>query len=418
MENKRELRELQTFRIVFFCFLVIMMEGFDIQAAGISAPKLAPALGLQPSQLGLFFSASAVGVLLFAAIGGVLADFFGRKPVIIAATFAFGFFCLLTPQCTDISALIVVRFLTGAGLGAAMPVVIAMTSDHSPTEQKKRYVGIVYCAIAFGGMLAAGVVATGILGNGWSQVFYVGGVVPILISIAMIFFLPVSKRVVAAPGAPEGNYWIDVLGWKKLPLTLSLWFATFLTLAVMYTMVMWMPSLMGARGISRADGAIIQMMYNLGSVVTSIATGYLLDKKLVYTVPTIGYIILAVSLAVLGLSPLDLLFASLLGFMIGIGTATGQTLLYAFAPLGYSAPVRNRAVGSTVAAGRVGTIVGPMVAGLLLAGGLTAGQVLVVMVPVAIAALVLCLLVVRFTAGVTAGAGTAPVAISAKHAHA
>ena len=181
MDNKRELKELQTFRIVIFCFLVIMMEGFDIQAAGISAPKLAPALGLQPSQLGLFFSASAVGVLLFAAIGGILADRFGRKPVIIAATFAFGFFCLLTPQCTDISALVVVRFLTGAGLGAAMPVVIAMTSDHSPAAQKKRYVGIVYCSIAFGGMLAAGVVATGILGNGWSQVFYVGGVVPILI---------------------------------------------------------------------------------------------------------------------------------------------------------------------------------------------------------------------------------------------
>lgn len=418
MDNKRELKELQTFRIVIFSFLIIMMEGFDIQAAGISAPKLAPALGLQPSQLGLFFSASAVGVLLFAAIGGILADRFGRKPVLVAATFAFGFFCLLTPQCTDISALVAVRFLTGAGLGAAMPVVIAMVSDHSPAAQKKRYVGIVYASIAFGGMLAAGVVATGILGNGWSQVFYVGGVVPILIAIGMIFFLPASKRIVAAPGAPEGNYWIDVLGRKKLPLTLSLWSSTFLTLAVMYTMVMWMPSLMGARGISRADGAIIQMMYNLGSVVTSVATGYLLDRKLAYTVTTVGYLILAASLAVLGLSPLNLLFASLLGFMIGIGTATGQTLLYAFAPLGYSAPVRNRGVGSTVAAGRVGTIVGPFAAGQLLMVGLTSGQVLVVLAPVAIAALVLCLLVVRFTAGITAGAEAAPAAISPHHAHA
>ena len=115
--------------------------------------------------------------------------------------------------------------------------------------------------------------------------------------------------------------------------------------------------------------------------------------------PTVGYIILAVSLAVLGLSPLDLLFASLLGFMIGIGTATGQTLLYAFAPARLQRPVRNRGVGSTVAAGRVGTIVGPFVAGQLLMVGLTSGQVLVVLAPVAIAALVLCLLVVRFTAG-------------------
>jgi AAHS family 3-hydroxyphenylpropionic acid transporter len=228
-------------------------------------------------------------------------------------------------------------------------------SDHSPAAQKKRYAGVVYASIALGGMLAAGVVATGILGDGWSQVFYVGGIAPILISIAMIFFLPASKRVVAAPGTPEGNYWIDVLGRKKLPLTLALWSSTFLPLALMHTMAMGAPSLMGARGISRADGAIIQMAYNLGSAATSAATGRLLDKKLAYTVPTIGYIILAVSLAALGVSPLNLAFASVLSFMIGIGTATGRTLLYAFAPLGYSAPVRNRAVGSTVAAGRVGT---------------------------------------------------------------
>ena len=132
----------------------------------------------------------------------------------------------------------------------------------------------------------------------------------------MIFFLPASKRVVAAPGTPEGNYWIDVLGRKKLPLTLALWSSTFLTLALMHTMAMGAPSLMGARGISRADGAIIQMACNLGSA----ATGRLLDKKLAYTVPTIGHIILAVSLAALGVSPLNLAFASVLGFMIGIGT--------------------------------------------------------------------------------------------------
>lgn len=397
MELKKERAELKTARVAFFSFLVILSEGFDIQAAGIAAPKLAPALHLHPSQLGWFFSASAFGVLIFAALGGVLADRYGRKPVIVGATFVFGLFCLLTPFCHDITMLIAVRFLCGAGLGAAMPIVIAMTSDHSPASQKKLYVGIVYAAIALGGLCAAGVVATGILGNGWSQVFYVGGALPIVVSFFMLFFLPASKRIVAPPGAPEGNYWVDVLGRKKIGLTLSLWFATFLTLAIMYLIVMWMPSLMGARGIPRAQGAIIQMMYNLGSVVTSAMTGYLLDKKLVYLVPTIGYLVLALSLAALGLAPLNLVLASCLAFLVGIGTATGQTLLYAFAPLGYSAPVRNRGTGSAVAAGRIGTIVGPLFAGLLLTAGLSSSGVMLVLVPIAIVALVMCLLTVRLT---------------------
>ncbi|MBP0575326.1 MFS transporter, partial [Mycobacterium tuberculosis] len=78
-------------------FLVIMLEGFDIQAAGVAAPKLVPDFGLQPAQVGAFFSSSAVGVLIFAALGGMLADRYGRKPVLIASTFTFGLFCLVTP---------------------------------------------------------------------------------------------------------------------------------------------------------------------------------------------------------------------------------------------------------------------------------------------------------------------------------
>ncbi|MGD1016738.1 MAG: MFS transporter, partial [Roseiarcus sp.] len=241
---RKELIELKTVLVVVLSFLVIMLEGFDIQAAGVTMRKLATEFQLDKMQMGYFASSSAVGVLLFAAIGGILADRFGRKPVLIAATAVFGLGCLVTPWSTGFWSLLAARFLTGAGLGAAMPVVIAMTSDHSPASQKKRYVGIVYCAISLGGMLCAAIMATGWLGSDWRPIYYVGGVLPILVALAMIVYLPASrpKSALAADAAGVEGTWADILGLSKLPITLTLWLATFLTLAVMYLCVLWMPT--------------------------------------------------------------------------------------------------------------------------------------------------------------------------------
>jgi AAHS family 3-hydroxyphenylpropionic acid transporter len=309
--------------------------------------------------------------------------------------------CLLTPWSTGFGSLLVARFLTGAGLGAAMPVVIAMTSDHSPASQKKRYVGIVYCAISLGGMLCAAIMATGWLGSDWRPIYYVGGVLPIAVALAMIAYLPASrpKSALATDAAGVEGTWADILGLSKLPITLTLWLATFLTLAVMYLCVLWMPTLLQQRGFSSTDALIIQTMYNLGSTVAAVVVGYLLDRRHAYSVATVGYIVLALGLYFLGAVALGLAFGMTTGFLVGIGATTGQTLLYAFAPLCYPAAVRNRGVGCAVAAGRLGTIAGPMFAGVLQAGGLTAGMVLVWMIPAVAVALVACLSVVRMLHG-------------------
>jgi len=351
---RKELIELRTVQVVTMCFLVIMLEGFDIQAAGVTMRKLASAFQLDKMQMGYFASSSAVGVLLFAAIGGILADRFGRKPVVIAATTVFGLACLLTPWSTGFGSLLVARFLTGAGLGAAMPVVIAMTSDHSPASQKKRYVGIVYCAISLGGMLCAAIMATGWLGSDWRPIYYVGGVLPIAVALAMIAYLPASrpKSALATDAAGVEGTWADILGLSKLPITLTLWLATFLTLAVMYLCVLWMPTLLQQRGFSSTDALIIQTMYNLGSTVAAVVVGYLLDRRHAYSVATVGYIVLALGLYFLGAVALGLAFGMTTGFLVGIGATTGQTLLYAFAPLCYPAAVRNRGVGCAVASAR------------------------------------------------------------------
>ncbi len=126
--------ELKTYRVLMLCAIVILLEGFDIQAAGVSALKLASAFNLAAQERGLFLSASAVGIFLSAVLGGVLADKFGRKPVVVTGVAIFGVFSLSTLYAGGLYSLIAARFLTGLGLGAAMPAAIALASDHRPPE--------------------------------------------------------------------------------------------------------------------------------------------------------------------------------------------------------------------------------------------------------------------------------------------
>ena len=392
--NRNPAEDLHTARVVFLCFLVIMLEGFDIQAAGVAAPRLVPDFGLKPSQIGTFFSASALGSLMFTAIGGLLSDRFGYKPVIIGSTLSFGLFCFLTPFAPSFEALVALRFLTGVGLGASLPPILAMVSDHSPASQKRRWIGVTYSAISLGGMAAAGILAAGLVA-GWKQVFYIGGVAPVAVALAMAFWMPNSRpAAMQASHAPKAG-WKDILGSGKAPVTLAMWLAAFLTLGTMYLLVMWLPSLMKAKGIADSSVFTIQMLYNLGSTAAALTVGYALDRRHLFSVPVIGYLSLAAGLAYLGGMPLDLLPGSIAAFMLGAGVTSGQTLIYAFAPPCYPAAIRATGVGYVLTAGRIGTMVGPFAAGMLLAGGMTVGQVLTLLAPVALFTLVIALVIAQ-----------------------
>ena len=392
-----ELRELKTVRTIILCALVILLEGFDLQAAGVSAPRLAPAFHLLPAQVGLFISASAVGVFLAAILGGILADRFGRKPIIVIGVSLFGLFSLSMLLTTNLVTLILARFFTGLGLGLAMPSVIALASDHSPVEMKKRAVGFIYCAIPIGGALTSVVMTIGAFGNSWRPLYLIGGLAPIVVAPLLAGLLP--KEAKPAPKAKSGQPGTSALaglfGKDNASTTVFIWLATFGTLLIMYLLLGWMPSLLGAMGLSKQDAQYVQMIYNLGSSIGAALAGYLLDKKLLYTTPSVAYLLLAIVLGIFGMAAFDFRAAIALGFGVGLGVTTAQAILYAFAPLCYGPSIRNTGVGATVAAGRLGTIVGPLLAGILLGSGRSAADVLLVLIPITLLAGLMCLLVVR-----------------------
>jgi len=140
---------------VGLCFLVAVLEGFDIQAMGVAAPRLAPQFGLDPKQMGWVFSISNIGLVIGASLGGWLADRTGRKPVLLGAVAMFGCFTLATAFAGNYHALLAVRFLAGLGFGAALPNMMAIAAEIGRPEKAALTAAAMFCDMPVGGRLSA-----------------------------------------------------------------------------------------------------------------------------------------------------------------------------------------------------------------------------------------------------------------------
>lgn len=127
-------------RALVLVFLAAIIEGFDLQAAGVAVPKLVSAFGLSPSQLGVFLSSAPLGLVLGALCGGMIADRFGRRNGVALSLVVFGLFSIGTAFSDTFEHLAAMQFLTGVGLGGALPNLIAIAAESVSPERRGRAV--------------------------------------------------------------------------------------------------------------------------------------------------------------------------------------------------------------------------------------------------------------------------------------
>jgi AAHS family 3-hydroxyphenylpropionic acid transporter len=351
------------------CFMVALLEGLDLQATGIAAPHLVKEFGLSPAMLGWVFSAGLLGLLPGAFVGGWLADRVGRKRILIGAVALFGLFSLATAHAWDYPTLLTARLMTGLGLGAALPILIAMASEAAPDHLRSTAVSLTYSGVPLGGA-AASLIGMAGLGEGWRMLYYVGGITPLAVAIVLMIWLQESQTFRNhAPAQRSGNNTLShLLGRGQASRTLLLWIACFFTLTVLYMLLNWLPSLLIGQGFTRPQASAVQILFNLGGAVGSFFTGRLMDKGHAGRGVCIAYAGMLASLAGLGYATS---FSAVLvaGFTAGYCALGAQLVLYALAPMLYPTHVRATGVGASVAIGRLGSVAGPLAAGQILAAG-------------------------------------------------
>lgn len=382
---------------VVICFLIAVIEGLDIQAAGIAAAGIREHFGLDSSQLGIFFSAGILGLLPGALIGGRYADRIGRKKVLIWSVATFAVFTLCTVWVNSFYSLLLVRLLAGAGLGAAMPNLITLASEAVSPAQRGRAVGLMYCGMPVGAATLS-YIASLEFGADWKNIFYLGGLLPIIVIPIMVKFLPESHEFLQSrqlqPRIETPNSFKPLLNQENLLRTLLVWGSYFLTLMVVYIMLSWLPSLFMELGFSRKEGSTAQFFFMVAATVGTIILGILTDRwKKAYVIVLMYGGIAAGLFSLNAAGSLQQMYwaAALTGaFVIGC-----QGVLYAFGSIVYPTNIRASGVGMASAVGRVGAMLGPAIAGQLLSAGFGAVGVISAAIPCIIISAILMLFLIR-----------------------
>ena len=369
---------------VALCCLVAAMEGIDLQAPGLTVPILGPLFKMSPADKGWFLSISTFGLMLGAAVGGRLSDRIGRKWVLILSAVLFGLFSTATAFATSAHMLLAARFLTGVGLGGALPNIIALTAENVSYARRHTAVGFLYASLPTGGGLASLIAAMAARADQWPVVYLVGGIVPLLVAPLLAFALPNRKPAAATvvEAAATPGIATALFGEGRALRTLLLWIGFFAALLIMYLLLGWLPSLMVSRGLTRPQASTVQMAFNWCGALGSIVTGLALDRgRRAFTV-VLAFASTALALAYLAGVPAEMGQAILAGALVGATISGCQAVLYSLAPSCYPTAVRGTGVGFAVAVGRIGSACGPILAGFLVGAGRSPAQVLMALVPI------------------------------------
>jgi AAHS family 3-hydroxyphenylpropionic acid transporter len=371
------------------CFAATVLEGLDLQSMGVAASGLVAEFKLASDEMGVVASASSVGLLFGALIGGMLSDSLGRKKVLVTSVILFGVFSILTPLSWDYISLIGIRFITGLGMGGALPMIIAISAEAVKPSHRAGAVTMMYCATPIGGFLAT---AVAISSDDWRMIFYVGGVAPLFLAPVLIKYLAESdvfkqaKELADSSGEPKSSVANTLFGEGRAIPTSMIWIGFLCSVGILYLLLNWLPLLLVGKGFSSDEASVVQMVFNIGGAAGALLLGFLvtrMNQKILFAVVCLSIAGALIALAMLGH---NMFGAILAGLVVGFFANSFLFLLYGQSGAYYPTAIRGTGVGWAVALGRVGAIVGPLAAGFLLSTSQDSSEVLMSILPVVLIA--------------------------------
>jgi AAHS family 4-hydroxybenzoate transporter-like MFS transporter len=384
-------------RVVCLCALVVALDGFDAQALGFVAPALGKDLHLAPGALGPVFGASLFGVMMGSLLFGALADYFGRKWLVIAGVLVFALGSLATSRATSVSDLVMLRFVTGLGLGGVLPNTIALTGEYSPQRRRTLLIMLMFMTVSLGSAIGGSVAAKLITAYGWQIIFVIGSILPLILCPFLIAWLPESLSLLALDERrndqvrallmridPSANFAEDarfmiveesgkgfllpqLFANRRLLPTFLLWIMFFMNMLDIYFLNSWLPTLTHGVGLDVQAAIAVGVAFQLGGMFGTVGLGLLIERlgfhRILFSTFVAGFVsIVAIGLAA---SVLPILVPAV--FIAGVAVIGGQIGCNAYAAHVYPTYIRATGIGWALGIGRFGSILGVTVGGLMLA---------------------------------------------------
>ena len=381
-------------KLMALSFLVMLIDGFDVTLAAFAVPHWISEWHVQPSAFGPVLGASLLGILFGSPLFGFLGDRYGRKIAIVLSYLTFGIATIMVAWSGSVTQVAVLRVIAGIGIGGVLPNIVALNMEFAPRRLAATAIILSFVGIAFGGALPAPVAIYLVPLYGWPILFIVGGGIPLIIGGFIALWLPESIRFLTLKdrqadvaklvklmdpdkSLPEATRFFIRGEEKHLPfkflfsgslaiMTPLLWFLFSLDMMVYFFLVSWMPTLLAGAKISLTKAAVATAIFQFGGVVGPVSVARPIDRFgmmpillcFFLGVPIIG------GIGYIGLQSNSQLFV--LVFLAGFCTLGSQMGLNAITAILYPTALRSTGSGWAFGVGRVGSIIGPVVGGLII----------------------------------------------------
>ena len=397
-DGQIKMTQVQYFSIAI-CFLMSVLDGMDVLVVSYCAPAIAEDLNLGPKTLGFVFSAGLIGMAIGAVFLAPFADKFGRKKLILASAFIMGLSVLLTSLSENILQLILMRLVSGLGIGCMLATTATLTSENVLNNSKDFWVSLVISGYPVGAVVSGYVAAAIIPSYGWESMFVLAGLTTLLTIPLIFFFLSESPQFYLKKqpkdALAKANKILIKMNFKPLdslpkiglkannkPLvsrlfsekykisTLQLWAALFFAFGCLYFLISWIPKLATDAGLSIELAIYAGTIFNVGAFFGIVLQGYFSSKiglkKTISFFLLLTFLLMASFKLFIGTDILLLVY-----FLLGFSLQGGFVGLYAVAARLYPTEFKTTGVGWAIGMGRVGGILAPLIGGLLISIGLS-----------------------------------------------
>ena len=383
--------------VIVICWFINMLDGFDVLAIAYTAPSITEEWALAPEKLGVVLSAGLVGMALGTMFIAPLADRFGRRRIILWCLAIIGFAMMATASASSISLLISARIVTGLGLGGLLASPNTMVAEYSSDRRRSFAVSFLQSGYPIGALVGGLIAAPLIPAFGWQMVFIIGGASTLVMVVVVLLFLPESLHYLLEQrpknALSQVNRILSRLGHRSisdLPQmlensppasikeifspalktnTLLLWLSFFMSMLTLYFLLLWTPQIIVNAGLPKEQGILVGAMLNGGGLIGMLLLGYFAERFGLHRLIIGFFLMAALTMVTFALVDASATVLLLLAFALGFFAVGGMIGLYAVAADLYPTSLRNTGLGWGIGIGRLGAILGPYVAGVLMSVG-------------------------------------------------